>query len=270
MENITFETSALVSLGVEATVLALLPIIVMIVWKKKTGSKFKPFIVGAVTFFLFAVILKLIPAYFLFYADNPVANAINNNIWLYYLTAGILAGIFEETGRYTAYKTVLKNSTDKITAVSYGIGHGGFESIYLAYSILIMLIMGITVNSGGLEQITDGLEGEQLETALSQLKEYSQITFSMSLLGIWERITTIILHICLSVFVFTAAHQKKYFLLFPAAILIHTLIDFSVVLTKLAPPIIFEVILFIFSVLLLVFTYKFIYNNIKTMQGKTR
>ncbi len=270
MENLQFETSALVSLGVEAAVLAMLPIILMIVWKKKTGSKLKPFIVGAVTFFLFAVVLKLVPAYFLFYADNPAAKAINNNIWLYYLTAGILAGIFEETGRYTAYKTVLKNSTNKITAISYGIGHGGFESIYLAYSILIMLILGIIVNSGGIGQITDGLEGEQLETALSQLREYSQITFSMSLLGIWERITTMILHICLSVFVFTAAHQKKYFFLFSAAILIHTLVDFSVVLTKLAPPIIFEVILFIFSVLLLVFTYKFIYNNIKTTQGKTR
>lgn len=261
MKDIKFETGSLVCLGIEAAVMILLPIIVMIIWKKKTGAKLKPIIIGAVTFFLFAIILKTVPAYFLFAADNPAAKAINNNIWLYYVTAGILAGIFEETGRYTAFRTVLKNNTDKVTSISYGIGHGGFESIYLAYSILIMLVMGIMINSGNIDQITNGLEGEQLETALTQLRDYSQITFSMSLLGIWERISTIMLHISLSIIVFKAAHDKKYLILYPAAILIHVLADFSVVLTRLFPAVVFEVIIFIFSAVLLILVYRYVYKN---------
>ena len=43
-----------------------------------------------------------------------------------------MAGIFEETGRFLAFKTVLRKKQGKdINALMYGAGHGGFEAAAL-------------------------------------------------------------------------------------------------------------------------------------------
>jgi uncharacterized membrane protein YhfC len=53
-----------------------------------------------------------------------------SHTWLYAVLGALLAGLFEETGRFIAFKFLLKKRTDRKTAISYGIGHGGFEAIF--------------------------------------------------------------------------------------------------------------------------------------------
>ena len=52
-------------------------------------------------------------------------------IKLYALYGGLAAGLFEETGRLLAFRFILKPHTARITALSYGIGHGGIEAFWV-------------------------------------------------------------------------------------------------------------------------------------------
>ena len=57
---------------------------------------------------------------------------IRGNIWLYALYGGLMAGLFEETGRYLAFSFALKKYRAKnVNALMYGAGHGGFEAIVI-------------------------------------------------------------------------------------------------------------------------------------------
>ena len=227
MENIHFTDEAIAGLIIESVLMMILPVVLLIVWKVKTHEKILPVIVGAATWLLFAIILKLAPAYLLLYADNPAAKTISGNMWYTSVLAGVLAGVFEETGRFIAFKTVLKKYSERRTSLSYGIGHGGFESVYVGFQMFSMAVTGIMINMGMGDQLTNGVNEAQTATMISQLTQYSQLTFGECLLGAFERIPAIAAHIGFSVLVFAAARNRKYLYLYPLAILLHALVDFS-------------------------------------------
>ena len=224
MDSVRFSTGTIAGFAVEGILTILIPIILLIVWKKKTGASLKPAITGMIVFPLFGIALKMIPGYFLLMADNPVSRAITSNIWLYSIIGGgLLAGIFEEGGRFVAFKTVLKNFASGKDAISYGIGHGGFESAYVGFSMMSIIMTAIMVNNGGMALLTAGMDAEMVKTFTAQLESYAASPFYVSaVLGTFERICAITIHVSLSVFVFTAAREKKYIWLFPCAILLHT------------------------------------------------
>ena len=238
MDNLHFTDEAIAGLIIQSILMIIIPVILFIVWKIKTHEKVLPVIIGAVTWLLFAIILKLAPAYFLLQADNPIAKTISGNIWYTSILAGVLAGVFEETGRFVAFKTVLRKYEHSRSSISYGIGHGGFESIYVGVQMLSFPLMGILINNGMGDQITAGMDEAMKATALSQLEGYASLTIPECLLGAFERIPAILFHISASVLVFKAAREKKYFYLYPLMILVHALIDFSAVFGQnvMLPP----------------------------------
>lgn len=203
----------------------LIPAILCIVVRKKSGGSLKAFFVGCGTMFLFAFVLEGI-------INSIVASvfgaALSGNIWLYGLYGGFMAGLFEETGRFAAFKTVLKKNRDNNgNALMYGAGHGGFEAFYLlVIGMLNNLIYAVIINAGMTDMLTAGLKGEQaaaVESVIEQLSEASPLLF---LAGPVERLSAILLHISLSVLVWFAAKQGgKYILLYPLSVLIHLLVD---------------------------------------------
>ncbi len=209
MGNVHFTDEAITELIIQCVLMIIIPVILFIVWKIKTHEKVLPVIIGAATWFLFAIILKLAPAYFLLQADNPIAKSISGNIWYTMILAGVLAGVFEETGRFIAFKTVLRKYEHRRSSISYGIGHGGFESIYIGVQFLMFPIMGIMINSGMGDQITAGMDEAMKATALAQIEGYASLTIPECLLGVFERIPSIVAHIAFSVLVFAAAREKK-------------------------------------------------------------
>lgn len=230
METVRFSAGALAGLTVQGALMMLIPVVLLVLWMKKTREKILPVIVGAAAWFVFAIILKLAPAYFLIQADNPVSRAVNSSPWLLYAVAGILAGVFEETARYLSFKFVLKKYEDRRAAISYGIGHGGFESVYVGFQTLSVAFLGMIVNSGLISRITAGMNGDQLFALFAQLGEYADLPFAECLLGVFERLPAIVLHISLSVLVFAAVRRKRYFYLYPASVAVHALFDFSIAL----------------------------------------
>ncbi len=202
----------------------LLPIIVLICWRKKTHAKLMSVLWGALCFLFFTQVLEGGLHFVCIAGDNAVSLAINGSNLLYMLYGAFAAGIFEECGRFILFKTVLRRRKESETAISAGIGHGGIESILIAGAGMgLYLALALLVNSGNTEAAL-ALTGGQ--ASFEQLTELlSGMTISYGLLNILERACAMAMHICLSVFVFVSANDKAKRYYFPLAILLHAVFD---------------------------------------------
>ena len=230
MTDLQFTNEAITGMITQGVLMMVIPVILLIIWQVKTREKIAPVVIGAAAWFVFAIALKAAPAYFLLQADNPVAKAVSGSIWLSFIAAGLLAGVFEETGRFLAFKFVLKKYEHRRTAISYGIGHGGFESLYIGFQTLSLAAIGILLSSGHAEMILGNNADEATISLLTaQLQPYTNLAFTECLLGVFERLTAITAHIAFSVLVFAAVRERRYLYLYPLAIVLHALFDFSIV-----------------------------------------
>ena len=213
--------------------------IVLLVYYKKKGAQVLPFFVGCAVFVLFALILESL-VHNIVLKGLPVGEKILGNTLLYALYGGLMAGLFEETGRFLAFKTVLKSRLDNDrNALMYGAGHGGVEAmLLLGLAYLSNLIMAAMLNVGLGDKLTAGLTGtaaEQVQAALTNLATAAPWTY---LLGMLERAVAMTTHICLSVLVWFAAKKPGKGWLYPLAILIHAALDGVTVLLAGALPVV--------------------------------
>ena len=232
------------------------PAVLVIGLRKKFHCSMKPFLAGCLIMFMFSVILEQIVHSIIL--GSSIGSTIKNNIWLYGIYGGLMAGLFEETGRLFAFKTILrKEQSDDHNALMYGAGHGGFEMFYiLTMSMINNLIYSVMINTGSMDKITSTLSGNQLEqmnTALSQLTTASPGLFLVSLL---ERLAALPAQMGLSVLVWFAVKKTgKAKLLYPLAILLHMLIDaVAVILNNYISQILFVELAICLVSVLIVFT----------------
>ena len=128
-----------------------------------------------------------------------------------------------------------KEPTETKPGVSYGLGHGGVEMLILfGFSMISTLTMAIMVNLGQTDTLLSSAPAEaqdQLTATFEQLKTTGAGTY---LLGLWERFSAITLHVGLSLLVWAAVRKGgKWLWFFPAAILLHALVDgLAVILSK--------------------------------------
>lgn len=251
------QPNALVSSGaIAGMIFAMLvtilgPIVLFIVWKWKKKCSMLPMFAGAVTFIVSALVLESIPKYFLFTGGNALSVYILSHGWAYGLVGALLAGVFEECGRYVTMHFFLKKYTDKETAISYGIGHGGIECILLiGFGMLSNLMLAFAINSGSAALLTNGLPADQAAVYEAIITTLTTAGFGTFLWGIWERIFTVIFHISMSVLVFASAKDKSRFYFLPLAILLHTAVDISPALYQFGslPLIITELCIAVFSI----------------------
>ena len=189
-----------------------LPVLVLLVWKFKfcRGAKLFPAVVGAVTFVVFAQVLEGVPKAIFFGGGTGVSQYVLTHAWAYTLIGCLLAGVFEEVGRYLAFRFLLKRYTNRRDAVTYGIGHGGIEAILvLGLTAINNIAIAQLVNSGSIETITNGLTGAQLDQVQAQIAAVASFGAANLLLGLAERAIAMTLHISLSVVVFRAVRQRK-------------------------------------------------------------
>ena len=199
---------------------------VLLFYYKKRGAQVLPFFIGCAVFVLFALILEAL-MHQLVLKVLPVGEKIMGNTLLYALYGGLAAGVFEETGRFLAFKTVLKKKLgNDRNALMYGAGHGGIEAILLlGFAYISNIVMSVLINAGQTDLLTATAAGEaaeQLKAILDSLVTTAPWTY---LLAIVERAVAITTHICLSVLVFFAAKKPGKGWLFPLAILLHAALD---------------------------------------------
>ncbi len=223
----------LMALG--TAIFLLVPVLITIIWLKQKKEKITTVLIGAATFFVFVFILeKPIQNVLIFpvqmgLPDHPLAQFINARPILWALLVGLFPGVFEETGRMIAFGTVLSKRKNRETSISYGIGHGGIE---------VMMIMGITfiqniiysvmINTGAFAAIVKLVESqapEQTQTLYTVAAQLAAFSFGDLCMGVAERIFAVMFHVGASILVFYACRDKDKIVLYPLAILLHTLMD---------------------------------------------
>jgi uncharacterized membrane protein YhfC len=145
-----------------------------------------------------------------------------------------MAGIFEESARFIAFKILKKKYEGIGTALSYGIGHGGIEAILLAgLGMISSIATSIIINTGNIESVTGSLQGEALAAASIQLQTLFVTPPYMFLVGGIERLFAIAVQLSLSVVVFYAVFGKNKTWLYPLAIVLHAIVDIPAVLFQI-------------------------------------
>lgn len=206
----------------------LLPAAAYFMIRKRFGGCKKAFFTGCGIMFVFAFVLES-AAHSLFLRGS-MGNAIMGNIWLYGLYGGMMAALFEETGRMIAFRFFLKKQSDADgNAWMYGAGHGGFEAFYILFiSGINNLTIAALINSGMIETLTSGLSGAALSSAEGVITQMQTMSWWMFLLAPLERIAAMLAHFSFSVFTWFAVKERKmkYYAL---ALCIHFVLDFATV-----------------------------------------
>lgn len=228
--TLTVSTASIVMMIISMLAGIAIPIVLFFFFWKKYKCSPIAFVVGMVIMFVFAFVLEQILHTVVLYSS--VGPMITGNIWLYGLYGGLAAGVFEETGRFIAFKFILKKHRDEDhTALMYGAGHGGFEAAYiLGMGMISNLSLAMMMNAGATDILFAGLSGNDAAMVQASLVTLAETPAYMFLVGIIERGAAVIAHLALSVFVWYAVN--KHIWLFPLAILLHALLDFAVVVVN--------------------------------------
>lgn len=230
---------------------AAIPVILCIAFRKKWRCDFLPFWVGCGVMFLFAFVLEQIVHSVVL--STSAGSVIRNSLWLYALYGGVMAGLFEETGRLAAMKFLLKKKRgNDYNALMYGAGHGGFEAFYLLFfGMLNNLIYAVMLNSGSAELLMNGLDSANraiLQSAFDTLASTSPFLFLASPV---ERLAAVTAQLSLSVLVWFAAREGGKIGWYILAVLLHLLLDaVAVVMSGLGVPVVLiELVIWVMAVL---------------------
>lgn len=213
--------ASITAMAISAGIAILLPFILMIWFYRKQKISLKPVGVGALVFLGFVVVLEGAINFLLLAPVSPLAGStkfISENAYLYSVYGGLMAGIFEECGRFLAFKYMLDKRREWKDGVAYGIGHGGLEAILVGISILGFMAIAVAYNNGA-------LDGEVQGELVPIIESLETSAWYANLMSGLERAMAITVHIALSLIVLYAVRSgRTIFLLY--SILLHALLNF--------------------------------------------
>ena len=236
-----------------------IPLGLAIFFRKKYRCPLVPFWAGCGVMFLSAFVLEQIVHTVVL--SSPAGNLIRGNFWLMALYGGVMAGLFEETGRLLGMKFLLKKYHDNDdNALMYGAGHGGIEAfLILGMSSMSNLLTAAMINGGLMEKTMTALEPAQQEVTYHQLSVLWTTPAYQFYLAPVERISAIALQIALSILVYSAVKTGRKLHL-AAAFGLHFAVDFlTVVCASTIPTWALELGLLMVVAVICVAVYKLAY-----------
>ncbi|WP_424321467.1 YhfC family intramembrane metalloprotease [Lacticaseibacillus chiayiensis] len=256
--NSTVSQSTIVMMVIEIIICLFLPI-ALAVWIIKRRSypekgSTPVFFIGMAIFVLFAGIL-----------EDPfrgIARQFQHTPWLYALYGALLAGVFEEVGRWFGFKWIQRRIPQKAktpeTPFLYGLGHGGIEMMLGGgLAMFSNVLFAMTINSGALAKLmtkTPTSARAGIVTAVKQLTGMSGWTVSLSLL---ERLLALTIQIALSLVVWLIVVNRKqwFWMLMPVGL--HAFIDFPAALSQTGAlsVTVTELLLVVQTVIVVAFVY---------------
>lgn len=228
-ENIVVGKSSIPSLAITVVCMIAIPVVFLVFWRRnhKGQTNFSYLIAGALGFIVSARVLELGVHYFCILADNPVSRFITGSTAAYVLYGTLMAGVFEECGRYIVLKYIMKKNRTRENSVMYGIGHGGIEILaVLLPSMITYLLIAVLFSSGKAEVALSTLKitEETAAAALPSVRAAASFNFALMAMNVVERVFAMLLHVGLTVIVFHGVINSKAVFL-PLAILLHMLMD---------------------------------------------
>ena len=212
----------LLFLGLASVFAIAYPLVLAAVTHRRLGVRWKIFAYGALIFFLSQLISRIPAVAVIGALLSNWLKASQSHVIIWLIALAISAGLFEEIGRYIGY-TWLMGTQEKTwsTAIMYGLGHGGLESIALVgLSQLATLANLVILSSQSLNTLPDN----QRALAMSQLAAIAAQPVWIPLLGAWERLWTIPLQVCFSVIVLQVFRRDIMHWLW-IAVAAHALVD---------------------------------------------
>ena len=103
----SFSVSTIVCISVSMVLCIALPVAAALYLKKKFGTHKLAFWSGCVIFLVFAYLIEGVLNTLIM--NLPFYEKINNSLFLYALTGGLMAAACEEAGRYYAFRHIMKD-----------------------------------------------------------------------------------------------------------------------------------------------------------------
>jgi uncharacterized membrane protein YhfC len=176
----------------------LYPLALGVFARRRLGVSWRYFGYGALIFVLFQLISRVPITLAIQALIAPQLQASRVALMAWIAISALTAGLFEELGRYIGYRWLLKREAKTwAQGVMYGLGHGGIESMLLiAGLVAITLIQVLALARTDLSMLP--LTAEQRALTAQQLAAIAAQPSWVPLLGAWERLWTIPLHVALS------------------------------------------------------------------------
>lgn len=218
----SFSTTAIVLMFLSALICIAVPVVSAVVLHQKKGAAIVPFFIGCGIFILFSQVLER-----LLHSVALKSSFITDNLWMYAIYGGLAAGVFEEVGRWVAFRYLIKDRRPQ-NALMYGLGHGGAEAILLlSANMITYAVIAISAMNGGVEAVSQAMGGTTQAQAL--LRIIATVTPELILWGLVERLVAMTLHVSLSVAVYAAVARRRISWLF-IAIGVHAFVDAAVLI----------------------------------------
>lgn len=225
--------SSLILMAVDAVLGIAVPVCLAVWLMRKYRARLSTILIGAGTFIVFALVLESIMHQLVL--KGPNGPAIMGNTLLFAVYGGLAAGVFEETGRFLSMKFLLKKEpSTALPGIAYGIGHGGAEMLIIfGITMISNLVVSALINAG-LSGILFAKVPEDAAAQLqAQLNQLQTVGAGTLLIGLWERISALVLHLGLSMLVWVAVRKGgKWLWLFPAAVALHAIVDAGVAMLQ--------------------------------------
>lgn len=243
-----------VLLSINYALMILIPIVVAIFIRRRTGAPWRLFFIGAVTFIASQVLH--IPFNFVVQRSGllPSDTTLMTNLLVYAAFLGLSAGVFEETARYLTYRFWAKDARSWSRGLMLGAGHGGIEAILVgALAAVNFVALLAAVNN---ETAMNALPADQRSMVTSALAQIMDAPAGTLLLGAVERVFAIAAHLAMSLLVLQVFLRRNIAWLF-ASIGFHTLLNMvAVVAAVRLSPFATEGIIGLFALLALVIIFR--------------
>ncbi len=201
----------------------LYPLVLAVIARRKLNVSWRYFGYGALIFFLFQLISRVPLVTILGRVLAPQLRSSQMLLWIWIIILAATAALTEEIGRYIGYRWLMKREEktwDK--AVMYGLGHGGLESIVVVGGLALLSLINILIMSTA---NPTSLSAAQQTQAMRTIAAINAQPVWTSLLGAWERLWTIPIHVALSVIVLQVFRRGRLSWLW-LALLAHFILDF--------------------------------------------
>ena len=190
---------------ISSILMMVLPIVLLIVVRRYTKLAWKAVALGA-GMFLLAQVFKGV-------TGLPFMTILGSHSWLAVLIGALLPGVWEELTKYVPLRSAKLRSREAV--ISFGIGFGGVESLFLGINFLALAIANLTGHLPA-DKVTDFM--------LAQLNAPVGLGLLLTLAGLVERCMAIALHMTFVLINARAVRTGK-LLWLGLAMLIHTLVD---------------------------------------------
>jgi uncharacterized membrane protein YhfC len=211
----------------------LIPIGLILIARARLKVGWKYALFGALIFFIFQIITRVPAIYVVQLLLAPTLKQSQVALYGFIFVAALTAGIFEEVGRYLGYRWFMgREEKTRAKAILYGLGHGGLESMVLIGGVAALTLLNVWLivsTQGGI------VPAAQRPAAADEIAAIVAEPLWLPLLGVWERLCAMTIHVALSIVVLQVFRRGSIKWLW-LAIALHTLVDFVSLLLVQALP----------------------------------